>query len=69
MSEQHPTVGRIVIYVDGRGVDHPAVITAVRGERLVNLKVFLDGPQTPWMENVPLAESGDALTCYWPKRA
>ena len=69
MPEQIPTIGRIVIYVDEYEVDHPAVITAVRGKNLVNLKVLCDSPDTLWLTNVRLDETGAKRTWYWPKRS
>ncbi|PTL79102.1 hypothetical protein [Vitiosangium sp. GDMCC 1.1324] len=50
MSEQKPTIGRVVHYVLGeeagsrKGEVRPAVVVAMRHPEMPNLQVFLDGP-------------------------
>jgi hypothetical protein len=36
-----PTLGRIVLYGDAGGTEHPAIVTGADGDR-VNLQVFFD---------------------------
>lgn len=82
-----PTVGRIVHVIvkpDGNnGSDvAPAIITRVRdqaGDRwIVNYRIVLDGPGTPWVTSAHLypdeeaaRASGnvDGLAAFWPPRA
>lgn len=37
-----PSLGRIVLYCDDAGTEHPAIITRVWTDTLVNLQVFRD---------------------------
>jgi hypothetical protein len=76
---QTPSIGRIVHtatdQVGNNGGDvAPAVITRVFsdgvGGWMVNLRVLLDGPETPWRTSVYLTEepSTDDRTCWYPPR-
>lgn len=61
-----PSVGRIVHVIvsprENNGADvAPAVITRVWNEQGINVRVLLDGPDTPWRTSVPLYESREAL--------
>jgi len=56
---QKPSLGRIVIaLVDpaiNNGTDEaPAVITHVFSDTIVNVRVLLDGDQTPWKTSISL---------------
>lgn len=76
--DQKPTVGRIIHYVMDSGnlpEEHrPAVVTAVAGPGLLNLAVFLDGPNDgispnpQWRENVAYSETKERGTWHWPER-
>lgn len=70
-----PSIGRIVIYrlpedkPDINGArEFPAVIVRVWSESCVNLRVFTDGPYTPWVTSVTLLpeDQGERSTCWWP---
>lgn len=78
---QAPSVGRIVHVVadpqDNNGADTAAaVITRVfnqlqDGGWLVNLRVLLDGKDTPWKTSVKLVEGPEdrtVHTCWYPPR-
>ena len=42
--KQKPSLGRIVVFVDGGShKESPAIVTAVHSDEVVNLTVFLDG--------------------------
>lgn len=86
MTAQKPSVGRIVIFPatalggenNNGGESAPAVITRVWSDNMVNVRVLLDGNDTPWKTSVNLfqtpeeyAEARDAgrpFGCYWPPR-
>lgn len=60
-----PALGRIVhVFVDparNNGAEvAPAVITRVWKEHGVNIRVLLDGPDTPWLTSVTLCEDRDS---------
>lgn len=67
-----PALGRIVhVFVDparNNGADvAPALITRVWNEHGVNIRVLLDGPDTPWLTSVTLRddrESAEKVTSY-----
>jgi hypothetical protein len=86
VSDQKPSVGRIVhvpaaalqgCQMNGADVA-PAVITRVWSDNMVNVRVLLDGNDTPWKTSIALfqtpeacAEASDAgrpFGCYWPPR-
>lgn len=82
LSGMKPSIGRIVLiptgplgeYNNGAKVA-PAIITRVWADNMVNLRVLLDGNDTPWKTSVTLYESAEALResgstvgCYWPPR-
>lgn len=62
-----PSIGRIVHVIvnpeDNNGSDvAPAVIVRVWSEQSVNVRVLLDGNETPWWRtSIPLYESREAL--------
>ena len=69
-----PTIGRIVTYhcdeeqkekMNNFQADAPAIITAVFGENLVNLKVLLDGEENLWMTSVSLGTGAHEWS--WPE--
>lgn len=60
-----PTLGRVVhVFADparNNGADvAPAMITRVWNDQGVNLRVLLDGPDTPWLTSVVLCDDRDA---------
>lgn len=67
-----PALGRIVhVFVDparNNGADvAPAMITRVWNEEGVNIRVMLDGPDTPWLTSVQVCddrESAEKVTAY-----
>lgn len=67
-----PTIGRIVIYTLPTGNDFrnngareaPAIIARVFDDGKINLRVFLDGSETPWATSVTEGTSPD--TWHWP---
>lgn len=67
-----PALGRIVhVFVDparNNGSDvAPAMITRVWNARGVNIRVLLDGPDTPWLTSVTLCEDregAEKVTSY-----
>lgn len=73
-----PTVGRIVIFrqpvneepVNGMR-EHPAIITRVWSNDLVNLHVFYDGAPSAARTSVVRADDVDltGYTWHWPERA
>ena len=77
-----PSIGRIVLIpatavgAPNNGGDvAPAIITRVWAHNMVNVRVLLDGNDTPWKTSVTLYESADAMVesgntygCYWPPR-
>jgi hypothetical protein len=77
---QVPSIGRIVHVgadpaINNGGDVAPAIITRVFGEHpaggwIVNIRVLLDGHETPWRTSVRLVEesSTDAHTCWYPPR-
>jgi hypothetical protein len=84
---QKPSIGRIVIVPAGAllpnesnngGEAAPAVITRVWNDRLVNVRVLLDGHESPWKTSISLhdtpedyaaaVEEGRSFGCYWPPR-
>lgn len=68
MTEQQPSVGRIVVaggvpVTDNNGTDiAPAVITRVWQGNHVNVRVLLDGNATLWWTSVPLFDSVEAFS-------
>lgn len=81
MTEQQPTVGRIVIYVtsDAEGEingtrEHPAIVTRNWNEgpledgSCVNLKVLCDGPDNLWATSVGYDPEGSPRSWHWPPR-
>jgi hypothetical protein len=84
---QKPSIGRIVVVPaaallpnesNNGGDAAPAVITRVWSDALVNVRVLLDGYETPWKTSIELHETpeayeeardaGRAFGCYWPPR-
>lgn len=84
---QKPSAGQIVIVPstallptdENNGGDvAPAVITRVWSDNCVNVRVLLDGRDTPWKTSMLLFESpeayaealaaGKSFGCYWPAR-
>lgn len=77
MSEQKPSVGRIVHYrlceqeptINGTDV-HPAIITRVWSDTCVNLTVFPDAAEPFFKTSVLLCEGrGEKSRWFWPPRA
>lgn len=87
MSDQKPSIGRIVHVpaaalrgCEMNGADvAPAVITRVWSDAMVNVRVLLDGNDTPWKTSIALYQSredydraaqvnGRDFGCYWPGR-
>jgi hypothetical protein len=79
MSQQKPSIGRIVHYVlpDGRhpGEVRAAIITRVWGDTCVNLQVFIDGkndyddPQNidhTWKTSAILGSETQSGHWFWP---
>lgn len=77
-----PTIGRIVLVqlkeagkplvVNGSD-EHPAIVTAVHGNLMINCRVLQDGPGEPlWQTSVPSAGMVDegylGSTWRWPPR-
>jgi hypothetical protein len=73
-----PTIGRIVIYTlpaehtlhNNGATEAPAVVVRVFDgieDNKINLKVLLDGNETPWETSVP--EGTGPRTWHWPARA
>lgn len=81
---QKPSIGRIVIVPSSAllpnesnngGETAPAVITRVWSDNMVNVRVLLDGNETPWKTSITLhgsraeyEQAGGAFGCYWPER-
>lgn len=81
---QTPSIGRIVIVPatallptdeNNGGTEAPAVITRVWSDTMVNVRVLLDGHETPWKTSITLhgsraeyEQAGGAFGCYWPER-
>ena len=87
MSAQKPSIGRFVTVPAAalRGCEMngaeaaPAVITRVWSDNMVNVRVLLDGNDTPWKTSISLYENreeydrrarvnGMDFGCYWPER-
>lgn len=69
MSEQQkPSMGRIVIYVDGTRRRAPAIVTWIYADGNVNLTVFWNGAMPEPMGPVPYDPDGSAWTWHWPPR-
>ncbi len=83
MSNQKPTVGRIVLYNPSTNENTalaqlgnnssgqmPAIITSVWSDECVNLKVMIDGNHPDlWRTSVLLANNpGQQMSWEWPKR-
>lgn len=74
MSEQKPTVGRIVHFKVSENIVRPAIITRVWNGDCVNLAVFLDGTNdganVDWEKAFCLKTpeenmSGGYMACWW----
>lgn len=84
---QKPSIGRFVTVPAAalRGCEMngaevaPAVITRVWSDDMVNVRVLLDGNDTPWKTSIKLYASredydraalvnGMDFGCYWPER-
>lgn len=76
-----PTRGRIVLVklremgtpkLYNGGDEHPAVVTAVHGNNMVNVRVFVDGADNPlWVTSVPHEDDAAGFggaTWRWPPR-
>lgn len=71
---QKPSVGRIVHYVNKKGIHRPAIIVEVWSDEVVNLQVFTDmrndGELQPvlWATSVPYSSNMNlALAWHWPE--
>lgn len=79
-----PSVGSIVhveVPIEGNNGSTvaPGIITRVWNDRMVNVRVLLDGPDVRWMTSVTLYDSQDDLeaaridttmhAAYWPPRS
>jgi hypothetical protein len=74
-----PSIGRIVhVFANpaqNNGADvAPAVITRVWNDQGVNVRVLLDGPDTPWLTSITLHETReeaqkahDEMVAAWPE--
>jgi len=62
----------VLVTVDphsNNGADHaPAVIVRAWSDEMVNVRVFQDGPNVPWMTSVPLFADREALEAERSKR-
>ena len=72
-----PTIGRVVIFTQAEGEQpfncarvHPAIVTRVANEHVVNLCVFLDGNPTAPYTSVPHASVAPpgSQSWDWPPR-
>jgi hypothetical protein len=75
-----PTLGRIVLVTLHEGMEingsrvHPAIVTAVHSETMINARVMTDGPDNPpWVTSIPRADSESAVhfggaVWSWPPR-
>lgn len=75
-----PTIGRIVVYIlpkdpvvsgpsartNNGALEAAAVVVRVFDDGKINLKVQLDGPDTPWVTSV--LEGTEPGTWHWPPR-
>ena len=76
MSEQKPSLGRIVLFrshVSNGNSEHPALITRVWSDTCVNLTVFPDNSEPKLFTSVVLNEDTDAAHAgqqawRWPPR-
>ncbi len=80
-SPQKPSIGRIVMYVPEPGSYEsynsatlvPAIVLRPVEETCydndeVNLKVFVDGPETTWHTAVPYDPDKSPRSWHWPER-
>lgn len=77
---QKPSIGRIVLVSpvgmalgeSNGATEAAAVITRVWADNMVNVRILLDGNDTPWRTSVTLVEDAAAAeghyACWWPPR-
>jgi hypothetical protein len=72
MTDQTPSIGRIVHYVGGEDREYPAIITRVlhNGERdgCVMLTVFAPKETVPGVESRYDPERSHVCSWHWPER-
>ncbi len=72
MTQEKPTVGRIVHFVDADGLHRPAIVVCVEdADAMLGLQVFRPGMPTfsgGWEAAVKHDESGTLKTWHWPER-
>jgi hypothetical protein len=67
-----PSLGRIVLVELPAGEEfngsriHPAVVTAVHSETMINARVFVDADKNPlWLTSIPRADTGGYGGAVW----
>jgi hypothetical protein len=63
-----PSVGRIVLFygIEANGMlEHPAIITQVHSDEVVNLTIFLNAAMPQWRTSVQLYDPNRPRPSYW----